>query len=372
MDQAYQPREGSEPEHRIFGAPARWALLISAGAAVVGLLVLWLVLRGWDAGDGAEPAPAPPAAVAAGRVTPSPAGVYRATGRIQLDQLPAEFFLGPVAGPVPEELHQKRDLVLDGATLVLGDQAANGRVRSIVANIVRLENGARIVTNGADLEIMANQIVSDGGRVVAFEFVEAARQVSGSAPAPSASTGSGVAAPSRPSTASTELGTPGAGGGLLRLVALTPLQGRLTVRLNGQDGADGQPGRPGEGAAAVSFGGGDAIGNLIDCSTGNLERAVSGGPGGQGGAGGAGGNGGVLELVGPIAGSRNLIEFQAEPGIPGRGGAGGAGGQGGVVRNPACGGGGFSPSGALGPQGGPGPTGEEGQPGRVVLRPDGV
>lgn len=361
MDEAYQPQAPRRPERRAAQEPAigrrlRWALIISGVLAAIGLLILFLVLRGWDAGEPAPPARARPA-IEAGRVPVSPLGAYTVTGRVTLDQLPAEFFLAPVAGAVPEELQQKRDLVLDGATLVVGEQAANGRVRSLVANIVRLQHGARIITNGSSLEIMANQIVSDGGQVLGFEFVEAARGAgapTAAAPAPRQRRRRGgqpeeTPALSRPSTAPPELGTPGASGGTLRLVALTPLQGRLTVRLNGQDGALGEPGQ-----AGLSGGGGGSSGDAI----GDLLSAPSSGggcgQGGQGGAGGDAGDGGVLELVGPITGSRDLIDFQADPGAPGRGGPGGPG---------ACAGAG---------QGGPGANGEPGQAGHVLLRPEGA
>ena len=357
---------------------------IAAVVTAVCLAILLLVLRGLPGTGGVREAPAVRPAATAERVPPSPRGVYRVTGRVQLDELPTEFFLPPASGLVAEELLEKRDLVLDGAVLLVGEGAANGRYRQLVANIVRLEDGARIVTNGARFEILANQIVSQGGQVIGFEFVEAALRAAGPAAArptsaPAAATPAGrrrnrrepepVADPLRPSTAAPELGTHGADGGVVRLVTLSPLQGRLTVRLNGQDGAPGEPGEDGYSETTVRSGGGDAIGDLIDCSGGGGSRSVPGGPGGQGGAGGNGGGGGVLELVGAIGGSREQVTFQGEPGVAGQGGPGGRGGAGGAIQNTACGYG-SAAAGPPGPDGLPGPTGELAVAGRVVVVPE--
>jgi hypothetical protein len=246
-------------------------------------------------------------------------------------------------------LLRQPSIIIDGATLTITPPKV-GSSRSIAVNSLELRRGAKIVTNGINLEINALQISSDDGQIVSFD--ESTRHVPDAA-APGNS------------------GRSGLGAGTLVLNAALRGKDVLIVSLPGQDGQGGGTGLTGPGGAAGPRGD-DAADHAFDCGHGggNGGAGSPGGKGGTGGNGGGGGNGGRLILRGGLASQRAQVDFSA-PGAKGGGvggqGSGGPGGPGGEGGSGSkfCGGGHAGPRGADGPKGDFGNPGSDGQAGSI-------
>src|SRR5579863_1070900 len=99
--------------------------------------------------------------------------------------------------------------------LVLGVPNFQQRSLQFMAlDTFELLKGARIITGGNDLVIIANKIVSEDGHIISFDG--STRK---------ASDGSGAGAP----------GAPGVSGGTVTLIAINGIEGRLHVDLSGQN-----------------------------------------------------------------------------------------------------------------------------------------
>src|ERR1017187_628925 len=264
---------------------------------------------------------------------------------VQLSDLPQDL-LNPVqtdsAAELTAQLKQRGSLTLNGSTLTLGSVGA-GRTVTIACRTLRLTNGARIITNGNHLVLVAlNTRFGDNAGISSF------------------SQGGVKAAPA----------ADGVSGGKVRINVLQSFSGSLHVSLTGQSGGDGaaggqgSPGRTGDRGA-------NAVKGLVDCHSGggNGSPGGQGGKGGTGGAGGKGGDGGELSLEGMAASNRNLVDFDAPggrgglAGTGGPGGPGGAGGEGGSGDGP-CSGGHGGAAGPGGAQGDLGTAGGNGQAGK--------
>lgn len=263
-----------------------------------------------------------------------------------LDALPAQLRSAPPAGtPGPgyeQELQRKGILKLDGAVLAIAYDAVD-QDRTLAVHTLILTRGAKIVTNGMNLRIVATRIVVDDGSISSF----ASDDARASAP-----------------------GARGRDGGNVYLIGLRDIAGLLPVSLDGQAGADGNGGPPGVRGSAGRRGdnGADA---LLGClrGGGNGDPGQAGGVGGTGQAGGSGGNGGTLFLVRAATGVSTRIAFTASGGLQGNGGPGGAGGPGGSGGQGGRGtafcrggsGGADGPPGPAGPRGGDGSAGRNGR-----------
>jgi hypothetical protein len=140
-----------------------------------------------------------------------------------------------------QELRRRGSLTLDNSTLTIG--AVNAHVTVVLAcYVLRLQNGARIITNGNVLSLQPGRILLSGNSGIS-SFPPDNKQ-----------------AP--PSAALGGEGTPGASGGRVELKPFFGFEGSLQVYLAGQDGGQGggpqgQPGTPGgrgEDAASSAFG----------------------------------------------------------------------------------------------------------------------
>ncbi len=242
-----------------------------------------------------------------------------------------------------EFLRTQPSLTLDGMTLRFTPPAQGGS-KAFMFNKLELKRGARIVTNGVDVEINALTLISDGGHLLSFE-------------------------PAQQPTNQASVGNNGASGllaGTLVLQSFIKDNGILHVSLRGQNGQIGGKGMQGP-RGAPGPRGENAADHLFDCAHGggNGGPGGRGGSGGQGGNGGAGGDGGRLVLRGPIINQRMQIDFEAPGGKGGKGGEAGPGGDGGLGGQGGSGStfcrGGIA--GATGSSGEPGSPGKEGQNG---------
>jgi hypothetical protein len=88
---------------------------------------------------------------------------------VKMAELPSSVFEPQPEGEASRDWWENRPaLILDGGTLTLGHP---GSAPDVTLHLSRLElrNGAKIVTNGAILEIDARRIVSQRGQIVSFE-----------------------------------------------------------------------------------------------------------------------------------------------------------------------------------------------------------
>jgi hypothetical protein len=264
---------------------------------------------------------------------------------VQLSDLPQDL-LNPVQADSPAELtaqlKQRGSLTLNGSTVTLGPVGA-GRTVTIACRTLRLTNGARIITNGNHLVLVAlNARFGDNAGISSFsqEGVKAA---------PSAK---------------------GVSGGKVRINVLQGFSGSLRVSLPGQNGGDGTGGAQG-GQGRPGDRGANAVKGLLDCHSGGGDGGTGrpGDKGGTGGVGGDGGDGGELVLEAVAANNHNLVDFDApggRGGVAGSGGAGGLGGPGGEggSGDGPCSGGHGGAAGPAGPPGDPGAAGGNGQNGK--------
>jgi hypothetical protein len=245
-------------------------------------------------------------------------------------------------------LMNQPDLILDNSILVI-DPSAYSQIQALSVRNLILRNGSKIITNGFNLEVAADQILSDQSSVfIAFDPISRGAAQEGT------NGGSGVSA------------------GTLVLQARVDSNGVLQIILNGQDGQAGGTGVSGpQGVAGRN--GDNAADHIFDCAHGGGDggNGAQGGPGGEGGRGGAGGDGGRLILKGALAGQREQIRFQANGGKGGAGGIGGPGGPGGLPGRGGhgshyCGGGRDGNSGLPGFSGPNGRDGPNGRPGFIT------
>jgi len=258
-------------------------------------------------------------------------------------------------GAAPSEvlalLKAQPSLILDGATLSV-DAPPIGSSQTLSLNRLELRNGARIVTNGINLEINALQIVPGSGQIVSFD------SAAGKLP---------------PTAADQSNGASGSSAGTLVLNAALDRTDVLNVSLHGQDGQSGGKGAPGP-TGAPGTRGDNGADHLFDCARGggNGGAGSQGGPGGKGGSGGNGGDGGRLILRNGIATQRMQVNFVAPGGKEGDGGKAGAGGPGGPGGPGGsgtfyCRGGSAGSNGAQGLLGAPGEKGKPGATGTVTV-----
>jgi hypothetical protein len=242
-----------------------------------------------------------------------------------------------------EKLQSHGSLTIDGGRLVVAEQGKDTGAL-LAVNLLRLKNGARIITNGNNLNLQANQVAVEEGGVYSF-------------------------LPEDLTPHDADAGVPGRkgfDGGTLRLVSLTRVNGPLRVNLAGQNGQRGGPGSPGAPGGAGARGS-NGVDGFLNCKSGGGDGGV-GLPGGQGLPGAAGGDGGRGGTLSASAVLMRDIEFTLPGGKGGLGGAGGAGGAGGPGGEGGsgtvhCGGGHGGQQGPGGPPGNPGAKGNDGQDG---------
>lgn len=259
-------------------------------------------------------------------------------------QIPAKMTepLPSITGDaLTQELRNRGSLTLDATTLTLGKSGAHTSI-SIACYTLRLQNGARILTNGNALTLQVQKMVfTGGGGIVSFD-----------GDVRKASTGA-LGGP----------GFPGEHGGRVALISLNGMEGPLRIALPGQDGGDGGPGLQGDPGIGGDRGA-DSVQGFLECKSGGQD----GKPGGQGGRGrtggdgGRGGDGGELQLSGNLISAKSSILFEAPGGAGGNGGPGGSGGPGGPGGQGGSGGGQCS-GGRAGSPGPAGPLGDPGHPG---------
>ena len=248
-----------------------------------------------------------------------------------------------------QELAKRGSLTLDNSVLTLGPPGAHISIL-IGCHTLRLQNGARILTNGNVLELHTVKFIFSGNSGI-ISFPPETKQ-----------------APAGP------LGKPGSeglDGGRVTLSALFGIEGAVQIVLPGQDGGNGGPGLDGS-LGPPGGRGEDAASGAFGClhGGGNGSQGGQGGTGGRGAPGGSGGDGGQLLLSGTLVSSKSTVDFRApggkggEGGLGGLGGRGGRGGDGGSGRG-FCSGGSPGPNGIPGPGGEKGPNGQDGRPGTV-------
>lgn len=270
---------------------------------------------------------------------------------IQVSDLPAKFLdaidINSESG-VNASLASRDSLTLDGTTLIVGPIGAN-RTVTLGAKSIKLINGARIITNGNQLTLVARTMeFNNSGGIDSFS-------------GENAKAGTGIA---------------GSDGGRVEIYATKTVYGSLRMSLPGQGGGEGSAGAPGR-QGAPGRRGDNGVDGFVDCHRGGTDGAQGGPgePGGVGGTGAAGGNGGDLVLMGAaVKDYQSHFPYQAPagPGGPGgSGGPGGAGGPGGEGGSGSghCGGGHGGPAGPAGQPGAAGPNGPAGQkPGKRELK----
>ena len=237
---------------------------------------------------------------------------------------------------IKNKLKNQDSLTLDGTTLTVGNVGDN-RTVTLAFHKLTMRNGARIVTNGNQLGIIALDMeFNNSGGIDSFygDTVKAAGE------------------------------TQGSNGGRVEIYSLNPVSGSLRISLPGQIGGNGSQGPAGGGGDAGSRGG-DGVNGLVDCKHGGTDGGPggTGRPGGPGTPGKAGGNGGDLLLQsGAAKDADSHFPYSAPPGTGGTGGPGGAGGAGGPggqggSGSTYCGGGHPGGSGAPGAAGAAGDSG---------------
>ncbi len=240
-----------------------------------------------------------------------------------------------------DNLKTQNSLTLDGTTLTIGPVGGN-RTVSLAFNKLTLINGARIVTNGNHLSIVAMELEFNGSGGIDSFLGE---------------------------TLKASVGADGSDGGQVEIYAINNVTGSLRISLPGQAGGDGAPGAAGSPGLAGPRGQ-DGVNAAIGCAHGGTDGGPggTGGTGGEGKAGATGGNGGNLILRGQASSKSHVDQFpyEAPPGIGGIGGAGGSGGPGGPggeggSGSTFCGGGHGGPPGATGAKGSAGSNGSNGK-----------
>jgi hypothetical protein len=262
---------------------------------------------------------------------------------IEVSDLPSKF-LDPIdtssQSAIESNLKSRDSLTLDGTTLTVGPSKGN-RTVTLACNRLKLLNGARIITNGNQLTLVAmNMEFNNSEGIDSFSAANI----------------------------KADKGVQGADGGRVEIYATKGVYGSVRISLPGQGGGDGAAGGVGSGGLGGARGA-NGVDGFLNCSHGGRD-GDPGGAGGQGlpgDAGASGGNGGDLVLHGEAAkDNQSHFSYQAPAGTGGMGGAGGPGGPGGPggeggSGSSFCGGGHGGPSGAPGPQGVAGSNGSNGK-----------
>jgi hypothetical protein len=240
---------------------------------------------------------------------------------------------------IKNKLKNQDSLTLDGTTLTVGNVGDN-RTVMLACQRLKMINGARIVTNGNQLGIIALDMeFNNSGGIDSFYG----------------------------DTAKADTDKQGSNGGRVEIYSLNPVSGSLRISLPGQVGGSGTQGAAGQNGNPGPRGS-DGVDHPFDCASGGGD----GGPGTPGAAGSpgkpgkAGGNGGDLLLQGGAAkDAESHFPYQASPGAGGTGGPGGAGGAGGPGGQGGSGSGHCSGGhpGLNGAPGAPGPPGDNGPAG---------
>ena len=263
---------------------------------------------------------------------------------VYLEELPEYLRIQPRS---EKRRVQRIALILIDSTLVITPPKI-GASQYISVSKLELHGESKIITNGVDLEISAEEIVGEPfSSVVSFDEQTPDQATPG------------------------DSGRSGRAAG--RLLLSGALDGSLTISLDGEKGQSGGEGLKGPNGVAGNRGE-PAAQSFIDCKrgAGGGGPGAQGGIGGNGGAGGSGGDGGQLILFGMLAAQREQILFSAKPGQGGKGGFGGPGGYGGSggpsgANAPYCGGvGARGQDGMLGPKGIKGVDGKDGASGRIL------
>lgn len=218
-------------------------------------------------------------------------------------------------------LKSRGTLRLDRATL----QLSRSNAHVISADSLQLV-GSTIWTGGADLTIYVRNLSFDNPSAIRT-FKSAAET------------------PDDPTNLDGNVGTPGAGGGTIKIYVLGGIDGLPRLVLRGQNGGAGETGAPGANGKKGNHGR-NAKERYGFCKSGpgDGSNGQPGGQGGNGGDGGAGGDGGQLivyyvntpQQVGVLT---NADWSAGQGGAGATGGAGGSGGAGGAKGggNNACG-----------------------------------
>jgi hypothetical protein len=249
---------------------------------------------------------------------------------IQASDLDSQFLddkLPTAASEAKKVLNSRKSLMLNGTTLTVGPVGGH-RTLTIVANNLSLLNGAKIITNGNNLVLIANSMdFNNSAGIVAFSSTDA----------------------------KADLGKPGADGGRVEIFATSSVSGAIHISLVGQNGGDGTPGVKGAPGARGTKGS-RGVDHVLDCASGAGKggTGATGGTGTPGAPGNQGGDGGQLVLrAAAIPDHDSHFVFERGKSAGGSGGAGGAGGDAG-------------PGGEGGDKStycGPGQGGDPGQPG---------
>lgn len=222
---------------------------------------------------------------------------------IHASDLDSQFLddkLPTAASEVKKVLNNRKSLILNGTTLTVGPVGGH-RTLTIVANNLSLLNGAKIITNGNNLVLIANSMdFNNSAGIVAFSD----------------------------SDAKGDLGKPGADGGRVEIFATSSVSGAIHISLVGQNGGDGSPGVKGAPGARGTKGSG-GVDHVFDCASGAGKggTGATGGTGTPGAPGNPGGDGGQLVLrAAAIPDHDSHFVFEKAKSAGGSGGAGGPGG----------------------------------------------
>jgi hypothetical protein len=252
---------------------------------------------------------------------------------INVSDLPTKLLDGfdtSSASSIRAKLKTQDSLTLDGTTLTVGAVGANTTV-TIACHKLKMINGARIITNGNQLNLYALEMeFNNSGGIDSFVDDTA--------------------------TAKPEMD--GSNGGRVEIYAVDSVFGSLRVSLPGQIGGAGVQGEAGTNGS-IGTRGADGADNMFDCGHGGGDggKGTAGGQGSPGHTGKAGGNGGDLLLQGAAA--KDYDSKFPYHGPAGGGGAGGKGGNGGSGGPGGQGGSGSTHCGG----GHPGPSGDSGTAG---------
>jgi hypothetical protein len=249
------------------------------------------------------------------------------------------------------------ELEIGNSPLIVGSVNRDQRGHAYIAvdRLILKGKQASIVTNGADVVIVANVIESHGGTIRAFT--------------PSSTIASSGTNPG-------EKGERGASGGSVTLLTVRGIEGRLDVNLTGQQGGSGAQGHTGNvGDAGRKGRNASSAGLWCNHAGDDGEAGKKGDRGLTGGAAGPGGDGGTFSVYRldakpiPSAGITYVLDG-GKPGVPGAGGTGGRGGTGGEGGNGdgACGGGRAGSQGATGDAGESGATASNGTAGNATIK----
>ncbi|NTB87710.1 collagen-like triple helix repeat-containing protein [Agrobacterium tumefaciens] len=320
-----------------------WA--ISALFILVLTLCITSVFFGWPKNGAIFIARLTGAPIILSQITPSEPAISIASSRTVAIQDLVDSVRRPVKGTDEtsraEELSARPRLNVSGTL-----EMAAGESRTLALSTLNLNDG-QIVTNGGDLLIEVNDLISDNGTIRSFpDPIKAATQGEGKS------------------------------GGKVTIVVHNEITGRLNVQLLGQNGANGADGAKG-GTGGKGASGDNSASGVVDCrrGPGRGRTGSSGLAGGTAQNGFKGGDGGILEIRAPSGVSVDDAIVSklspgrgGSPGKPGEGGDGGPGGDGGGSSGLCRGEGSTGETGPKGPEGQAGIAGPDGNPGQRIIK----